>query len=89
MLAGIAQSVRPGFASWRGLEIFVYSTASRPANTYPASYPMGIWDRFLEGKAARACSYTSTPFASQRQLYQFLRAGCVLFSLLVKGEVLA
>lgn len=80
MLAGIAQSLRPGFASWRGLEIFVYSPASRPANTYPAFYAMGICDRFLEGKAARSWSYTSTPFALQGQLNPFSHASCVFYS---------
>jgi hypothetical protein len=63
----IAQSLqvgRPGFDDWRRLEIFVQFTASRPAEVYPASYQMGTCNRFLEGKAARAWSYTSTPLSS-------------------------
>jgi hypothetical protein len=41
-----------GFDSRRGLGIFFFTTASRPAVTHPASYPMGKRDSFLGGNVA-------------------------------------
>jgi hypothetical protein len=43
-----------GFDSRRGLGIFLFTTASRPAVSHPASYPMGIRGSFPGGKAAGA-----------------------------------
>jgi hypothetical protein len=55
-----------GFESRRGLEIFLFTTASRTAlGAHPTSYPMGTRGAFPAGKAAGAWSWPLTPSSSE------------------------